>query len=475
MVNRLRDVPLIDVAEQLGLVRDRQDKKKWRADGFSISITDQRFYDHHALKGGHGAIDLVMHVNQSDFKAAVQWLGGDTTPASRLTSTSKQSVQRVESPAPEPEKPPSCNIRDHSKWSEVERYLTEKRGLPGDFVEVMHHLGLVDADWRRNVMFFRHQLGDGFQRGDAIGASLRGTTGDFKGLTTGTHRDEGYCWFQRGDGEVTRAILTESPVDMLSIAWLERIFQVPETVAECKRQPTTVYLSVDGAGQSPTDQLQRILQRGGQVVVAFDNDRAGEYMAWKIAEKVPGVTRVRPQQGKDWNDVLRGIGDGQYQPGVEEWIRIATAIGKDPKYVERVTEILGEVKAGQPLSQGSISFMRQDIKKYQQIQSKLWTWYQAARVFGKSEAYLKQVVELALKIHAPQKPVPLSPEAIVELNMYIRHYEMYMKASSDIRVNALKLTVEMLDRNIEYRIRHLQQGQAHQASQQLEQGNSIEM
>jgi DNA primase len=45
------------------------------------------------------------------------------------------------------------------------------------------------------------------------------------------------------------------------------------------------------------------------VVVAFDVDAAGEEMAWRVAQQLPGVSRMTPAYGKDWNERL--VYDGQ--------------------------------------------------------------------------------------------------------------------------------------------------------------------
>lgn len=66
----------------------------------------------------------------------------------------------------------------------------------------------------------------------------------------------------------------------------------------------TIYLSVDGAGTVPLELLRQVLNQNGQVTVAFDVDHAGEEMAWRVAQQIPGVKRMTPAYGKDWNERL---------------------------------------------------------------------------------------------------------------------------------------------------------------------------
>ncbi len=62
-----------------------------------------------------------------------------------------------------------------------------------------------------------------------------------------------------------------------------------------------MFISGDGAGSIPGF-LQRHLADGGQVIVVYDADTAGEEMARKVIEVLPGATRVQPTYGKDWNE-----------------------------------------------------------------------------------------------------------------------------------------------------------------------------
>ena len=76
VADEVREADLEGVAVELGLERDPHDKHKWRDGDHIISISDRLFMDWVADKGGGGAIDLVMHVQGCEFKAAVEWLSG---------------------------------------------------------------------------------------------------------------------------------------------------------------------------------------------------------------------------------------------------------------------------------------------------------------------------------------------------------------------------------------------------------------
>jgi hypothetical protein len=283
----VRDIPLEEVAARLGLEPDRHDKHKWRGADLIVSINDQKFYDHLAMKGGYGAIDLVMHLQGSNFKQALDWLsfGASRLPPQRSLPQQGLKLSTTTQPEHQPFQPPTS---DQSKWLAVRQYLLQKRGLPESLVDDLHSQGLIYADAKQNAVFLRKSL-----EGEVTGASLRGTYMDskFKGLATGSRRDEG--WFIISQGQLQRIVLVESPVDAMSAAALAK-----------QKTGTTMFISGDGAGSIPTEFLQRHLANGGHVIVAYDADSAGEEMAQKAIAVLPQAIRAQPAYGKDWNEQL---------------------------------------------------------------------------------------------------------------------------------------------------------------------------
>ncbi|NEZ65263.1 hypothetical protein D0962_21210 [Leptolyngbyaceae cyanobacterium CCMR0082] len=133
----------------------------------------------------------------------------------------------------------------------------------------------------------------------------------------------------------------------------------------------TVYLSTDGTGGVPVEALKAVLQRNGQVVAAFDADRAGEMMAWRVAAQVPGVKRLRPAYGKDWNERLINYGQpgqgqqseldrGMLQP-LWQWHQVAWKLGRSEKYLTRIAEVATDVVKGKALSEKAQAAMQKDL------------------------------------------------------------------------------------------------------------------
>jgi hypothetical protein len=268
---QLRDLPLEDVAWELGLNCDRE---RWKGHGHIINIDGQKFYDfspEHS-KGSGGAIDLVMHVNNCNLRQAVVWLherfGSVGAERAAIAKSRQVAAEIIELEPRTPFQPP---VEDKTKWTAVHNYLTQKRGIPENFVEVLHNRGLVYADDQQNAVFVMRNLSEEPQ---AIGAFLRGTRGEnntFKGYEKGTKRRDSWFHFRLGGQPtepVEKVVLLKSPIDAVSFAMLEyqRLGDVPPN--------RTLYMAVDNPKSLPVEQLQHI----PNLQVAFDSDDEGNAM-----------------------------------------------------------------------------------------------------------------------------------------------------------------------------------------------------
>ena len=284
LANKVRDLPLKDVAYELGLEPDPLDKHKWQNEHHTINITGSKFYDWKEMKGGGGAIDLVMHVNQCDYKQSLAWLSDRFGESAAIDSVTKKTREIIQT-EPVPEFTPP--VAEPNRWQSVRKYLTRNRKLPSGLVDRLHERGLIYADHNQNAVFIRRALDEE----KITGASLRGTVGEdnkFKGLAKGSKRQEGWFYFTKGEQSsdpVRRVVLVESPIDAMSLAVLER--------TDSKK---TLYLSTDGAGGIPTEYLKEV----GEVVIAFDRDRSGKEMAERMKAFLPNAV-VKTPSSVDWN------------------------------------------------------------------------------------------------------------------------------------------------------------------------------
>lgn len=316
LAKKVRDFPLEKVVYELGLDPDPKDKHKWQNQEHIINITGSKFYDWKELKGGGGAIDLVMHLNQCDFKQAVTWLNDRFGEGATIDAVSYKAREIIKEKPVLKFTPP---VPEESKWQSVKQYLTRSRKLPSGLVDSLYQQGLVYADEKQNVVFIRRSLfSDNTAQNSPppfedkrlplsvsprqpspvnskiTGASVRGTVGEnntFKGLAKGTKRSEGWFYFQQGgqsSDPINRAVLVESPIDAMSFAVLDR--------NDSRR---TIYISTDGAGHIPNEFLQQL----NNVVIAYDNDQAGKLMAQRVLSQFPNSVRKIPK-AIDWNEEL---------------------------------------------------------------------------------------------------------------------------------------------------------------------------
>ncbi|WP_339407301.1 MobV family relaxase [Nodularia sp. LEGE 04288] len=311
---QLRDLPLEDVAWQLGLHRDHNQPGKWRGQGNNmnnqpgqwrgqgnnINIDGSKFYDFHPSEqkgGGGGAIDLVMHVNQCDYAQAIAWLHDSfgerglrravIAQAQKIATEFAQFEPRSKFVTPAP---------DERQWHKVENYLTEKRELLPSFIQAVHEQDLIYADEQQNAVFLMRNLD-----GETTGAFLRGTQGEdntFQGYVKGTKRTDGWFHLKLGGepkGEIEKVVLCKSPIEAMSFATLE--MEVQQGIPKAR----TMYMAVDSPKSLPVEFLQTV----PHVEVAYDNDHAGNETARMIMEQLhhDHAMRVKPK-GKDWNDTL---------------------------------------------------------------------------------------------------------------------------------------------------------------------------
>ncbi len=295
---QLRDLPLEDVAWELGL---HHKEGKWRGHGHIINIDGPKFYDFapDQQKGSGGAIDLVMHVNQCNFRQAVVWLDerfGEAGVERAAIAHVKNRAAEIIQTEPRPQFAPP--VEDKANWSAVEHYLNQFRGIRSDCIQMLHNQGLVYADQQQNAVFVMRNLD-----GQRNGAFLRGTRGEnntFKGYEKGTKRRDSWFYFHLGgkaNDKTSTAILCKSPIDAISRAMLEYLIRgdVPPE--------RTVYMAIDDIKSLPLERLQKV----PNILVAFGNDKSADAAAQRVLELMP-QSQIKKSKASDWNQQLIDYG-----------------------------------------------------------------------------------------------------------------------------------------------------------------------
>jgi hypothetical protein len=185
--------------------------------------------------------------------------------------------------------------RAPARGSPCWKYLTEERGLPAS---------VIDAAIRANVLqegpygsaWFAHRQHDG----TLSGIEMRGPT--FRGFSPGGEKS--LFRLPIAGGTIRRVVVTEAPIDALSLAAIEK-------------QPTgTLYVSTAG-GMGPGTIAALVMQLmelasvpDAVLIAATDADHAGDKYAQQLMAMAQEADvrseRMVPQNGeKDWNDNLR--------------------------------------------------------------------------------------------------------------------------------------------------------------------------
>ena len=153
--------------------------------------------------------------------------------------------------------------------------------------------GRVLADERGNAVF-PHWDAEGW-----CGFEVRNRT--FRGFCAGGRKG---AWVTSQWEEAPEVVIVESAIDALSHAQLV-------AAGKMEGNAKAAYLSTGGAlGSRQREVVRDFLSRArGRIVIATDNDPAGDRLAAEIAQLVPGrdIMRARPEYpAGDWNDVVRG-------------------------------------------------------------------------------------------------------------------------------------------------------------------------
>ena len=286
MTDELRQLPLKQVAYELGMEEELSNPQQWRDGRKIIEIEGNRFRDLETGQSTRGAIDLVMQINDSNFAEAVSWLRdkfGEAVALQMVIAGTKESI------ASQPKQEFIPPIAQPDNWPQVQKYLLQERRLPGVLVDKLYQQGLVYADERQNAVFLRRDLA-----GNTTGAFLRGTTekdGSFKGLAYNSKRSQGWFFDVAGgkfSDPVQEVVLVASAIDVLSYQIIH-----PPLVK-------TMYLSTDWSSYLPEGEFEKI----PSVKVALANSPAGDELSRRIQKDLPQAERQQPQQG-DWNQDLQ--------------------------------------------------------------------------------------------------------------------------------------------------------------------------
>lgn len=267
---RCRAIPLENILTLSAARPDPLDPRKWHTAQGVLSVRGPKFFNWHRGTGGGGAIDLVIHLHQLNFRDALHWLEQRCPPPVAAPPPAVPPTPlRLPPPAPR-------------QFRALRRHLVGQRALPQPLVDALAHSGDLYADARTNAVFLLRDLA-----GQPVGAELRGTGPvPWRGMAPGSRKDLGF--FSLPAIPRPDVILCESAIDAISCHLLH---------------PELRCLSTAGARPNPA-WLPDLLQQGCRLWCGFDLDATGQAMAQAMIGFHPSI-QLLPPPLHDWNDVLR--------------------------------------------------------------------------------------------------------------------------------------------------------------------------
>lgn len=299
----LRNIPLSEELKRRGLTpRKEGNSTMWRGNAWAINVAgDSLWFDHKAGRGGRGAIDLVMHMDNCGFKEAVETLSGGRVLTPLPSDAWEKGNQKhgelvidlashLTARPPLSEQMNQFAKRDNYRWPQAFSYLTNRRCLPPAVINDLHRSGRIYANNKGGIVFLHHDT-----NGNVGGATIKSTSGKFSqtiGNKTG-------AWFHVGQPlEAQTICITESPIDAISYSALH---------------PDKHLCVISVSGQYIPDQLLETCKgEGKRVIIGLDNPAlerspiAGmrtEGVIETTLAKCPNAIRHTPT-AKDWNDDL---------------------------------------------------------------------------------------------------------------------------------------------------------------------------
>jgi Plasmid recombination enzyme len=285
LVDPLRSMSLEQVAAALCLESDDKSRPTWRHQGHQIRINGSQFYDwdETQMRGGGGAIDLVMHVLRSDFKTAVAWLAdrfGVVTAQMAGREYVETTAQQVECPGFVPP------IESPVVWPAIRADLVSQQ-LPGALLDQLHEQGLLYADEAGAAIFLQRDL-----VARSVTGAYRLSRDGFSGTLLGSDRAKGRFYWLRGGtatDTVQQVVVGQTPIDVLALGLSTPMPKV-----------RTMYVSADGV--LPIAFLRGFAAK--RMRVAMNRDALGERLAQEAREGLPQVKQMQPE-GVDWVESLR--------------------------------------------------------------------------------------------------------------------------------------------------------------------------
>jgi len=251
----VRDIDLVRILKKWGA---KEIGNYWGINPY-LDPDGKEVYEHIILKNGtflneqksikgRNAIDLVMHLENVNFKGAVSWLGNeinkDAAVGAAMKHAKEEALKAIEEPTPMP-------LANEQHWPHVREYLINYFGLKEKIIDFLHKKNRLFADTNKNACFSYGKLG--VEKVATRGVSWSGFTGSEK---------EGFNL--KVSKKPSGVIFVESAIDALSFD------QLRQSDPKYSEFNDFDIIAVGGLNRQVTFNLSKNYE---QVIIAFNNDK----------------------------------------------------------------------------------------------------------------------------------------------------------------------------------------------------------
>jgi len=278
-LDNIRSLDLLDVCEKMGYEKDLKESNVYHTPVGKIGIdknNHSKFYNYTLGIGKGGAIDLIMHCEETDFKNASRMLcdyygvnAAVTESAKRFARIQKKVVQqKIEIKQP---------IKDSFLDYDLQKYIVDERKIKKSVFE----------EWLNKSKVYASKFGKSFQCifSNEGGYFRKNPITGFNGWVKGSHPQPDIIIVNNQDNNV---YICESHIDAMSF---QSLF------------PDKNICFVNGCGGLKSG-IKAIKNKGLNPIAALDNDAAAINSikdTQRIYPKLKSITSMH----KDWNDDLR--------------------------------------------------------------------------------------------------------------------------------------------------------------------------
>lgn len=273
-----------DIADMLMRAGERLKRSgseyEWGEGSERVTIRGNLWYHQYEQKGGN-AVSFVQRFMDKTYVEAMKYILGNGA-GEIVQKEPKQSKPKERKEFEPPE------LNEDAKRAYA--YLNVRRGIPKDVLVPFFKKNLIgETREYHNVAFMGYDT-----NGNLKHVNLRGTQGEssFKGNASGSSPEYSFRW----TGKSEKLYLFEAPIDMLSFIAMKGEGWQNHSYAACC-----------GVGDKVLFQTLKDNPNISKVFLCLDNDPAGRFAEYRIAEKLREENirfGIMLPDGKDWNEQL---------------------------------------------------------------------------------------------------------------------------------------------------------------------------